>query len=305
MLYMEKEVVLITGANGMLAKEIAKTLDEKFELRFLTRKKKNDNEFEWNLKKSYINSAALANVEHIIHLAGAGIGDKKWTKKRKLEIKSSRIDTATLLLETLQKNKIKITSFISASAIGFYGTKTSDKIFSENDAKGNDFLSDVCFEWEKAATKFESQKIAKRTVILRIGVILSKEGGVLRKMLTPMNLCLAGVLGKGNQYMPWIHIKDLCSICRYMLENKSLKGVFNAVSPEHISNKEFTKMLAKTLNKPICLPNIPSFFIKTLFGERSVLLLNGSKVSAKKIIETGFKFKYIDLKTALFSLLRK
>jgi uncharacterized protein (TIGR01777 family) len=296
-----KEVILITGANGMVAKHLSNHL-ENYELKFLTRRKRKKNEYEWNVKTGYIDKNALQNVNHIIHLAGAGIADKKWNKTRKKSIYSSRVKSAELILNTLIENKIKITSFISASAIGYYGTETLKNIFVESSKKGSDFLSDVCYDWEHIAFNFKKKNISNRTVILRFGIILDKNDGALKKMKTPMKYYLGAILGKGDQYMPWIHIKDLVSMIKFVLINSELKGIYNAVSPEHITNKEFTLTLAKHMKRLILLPNIPSFIIKLMFGDSSILLLKGSRVSSEKIIKKGFKFKYNNLKYALQNL---
>lgn len=297
-----KEIILITGANGMVAKRLSEILNKDYSIKFLTRKKTNYNEYEWNAKKGYIDIRAFQNVKHIIHLAGSGIANKRWSKKRKKTIISSRVNTAKLILETLNNNNIKISSFISASAVGYYGTETTENIYTEESENGNDFLSTVCSKWEQIANKFSEDKISERTVILRIGITLSKKGGALKKMLNPVKLYVGASLGSGKQYLPWIHIDDLCSIIKYSIDNASLNGTYNAVSPEHITNKEFTKTLAKFTNKPILLPNIPDFILKMIFGEVSVLLLKGSRVSSKKIIESGYKFKYPDLIAALIGL---
>ncbi|WP_369049009.1 TIGR01777 family oxidoreductase [Tenacibaculum sp. UWU-22] len=300
-----KEVVLITGANGTVAKSVSKILQNNFEIRYLTRKSKRENEFEWDVENKFIDSNAFTNVKHIIHLAGAGIADKKWSKKRRKTILSSRVDSSKLILNTLTQQHLKINSFISASAIGYYGTQTSTTIYSEDMNKGNDFLGDVCFKWENVAKEFQKQGVCERTVILRLGIVLSKEGGALKKMMTPIKYYVGAALGSGKQYMPWIHITDLSYMIKYALENSSLKGVYNAVSPEYITNQKFTATLAKEMKKPMFFLNIPSFILYLIFGERATLLLKGSRVSSKKIIREGFKFKYNDLKSALQNLLNE
>lgn len=299
---MNKEIILITGANGMVAKKLSNLLSGTYFLRFLTRKKTNENQFEWDLKRDNIDINALKNVKHIIHLAGANIADKKWNKSRKKTILSSRINSSKLILNSLIKHKIKISSFISASAIGYYGTEITKIIYTERMEKGNDFLSDVCYKWEKEAQTFQTYNISERTVILRIGIVLSKKGGALKKMMTPIKYYMGTPLGNGNQYMPWIHIDDLCSMIKYSLENPALHGIFNAVAPEHITNKACTFTLANHMNKSIFLPNIPGFFIRLFFGERAALLLKGSRVSSKKIVEKGFKFRYNRFEIALQNL---
>lgn len=297
-----KEVVLITGANGMVAKNLPKVLQDDFQIRFLTRKKTNENEYEWDVENNEIDIDVFKNVSHIIHLAGSGIADKRWTRKRKDIILSSRIDSAKLILKTLKNHQIKITSFVSASAIGYYGTETSRTIYEENMRKGKDFLSDVCYEWENVAEQFGCENVSKRIIIFRIGIVLSKSGGALKKMMLPIKYYMGAVLGKGNQYMPWIHVDDLSYMIKYALKNRELQGIYNAVSPEHITNKEFTLTLAKKMRRPIFFPSIPSFIIKLIFGHSSILLLEGSRVSSKKIGKKGFKFKYHNLKNALQNL---
>ncbi|TWP30145.1 TIGR01777 family protein [Apibacter muscae] len=300
-----KKNVLITGANGFIAKNISKLLQENYNVRFLTRRKTNDQEYEWNIDKQEIDVRSLKDVNHIIHLAGANIGEKRWTKERKKLILSSRIDSAKLILNTLIKENISIESFISASAIGYYGTLTSNKIFAETDKHGADFLSHVCLQWENIADEFKTKNIAKRVIKIRTGVTLSEDSnGALFKIKTPIQYHLGACLGSGKQYMPWIHIKDLCSIYKYALENINLEGAYNAVSPEHTTNKDLTYSIAKHLNKRIWLPNIPSFFIQWVMGERANLLLEGNRISAHKLLESGFYFRYKELDDSLKSLLQ-
>lgn len=300
-----KETILITGGHGLIAQKLAKRLDKNYIVRVLTRKKKQENEFEWDIEKGIIDKKALIGVHHIIHLAGANVGEKRWTKKRKLEIISSRVDSAKLLLETLKKNNLKINSFISASAVGFYGTETTEKIYTEKDHKGTDFLSNVVFLWEHIADQFLKQNIAERVVKLRTGVVLSDTGGALTKMKAPINNYLGAALGSGKQYMPWIHIEDICSMYEFAIKNSKVKGVYNAASPTHTTNQELTKIMADVLKKPLLFPNIPSSIIKFIFGEAAAILLEGSRVSSNKITNEGFDFKYPELQLALENLLKK
>ena len=298
-----KQVVLITGANGMLAKQLAKKLENNYSIRFLTRTKTRSNEYLWDVNKNYIDPNALIGVQSIIHLAGASIIEKRWTKKRKQLILSSRIDSAKLILRALEKHQIKIETFISASAIGYYGAKTKAIVYSEKSQKGNDFLSDVCDQWEHAAFDFKSNGIANRIAIVRIGIILAKSGA-LNKIMKPIRFGLGSGLGTGNQYMPWIHVDDLVSIFEFILVNKRISGIFNAVSPQSVSNIALTKAIAQITNRPLLMPNIPKFIIQGLFGEMSSIFLEGSKISSQKIINTGFRFKYENINYALRSLIK-
>lgn len=299
-----KQVVLITGANGMLAKQLAQQLEEEYAVRFLTRKKTRDNEYLWDINKHYIDPKALTGVTGVIHLAGASIAEKRWTKKSKQIILSSRVDSADLILKELKKQQISIDTFISASAIGYYGSKTTDAVFNEESPKGNDFLSDVCSEWERAAATFRSDGIAKRVIIVRSGIILALNDGALTKIMKPIKYGLGSCLGTGNQFMPWVHIEDLVGIFKFILDDKKISGTFNAVSPQHVTNKELTKTIAKLMNRPLILPNIPKFLIKIIFGELAATLLEGSKISSKKISNAGYKFKHEKLSEALSNLIK-
>lgn len=300
-----KEVVLITGAGGMIAKELAKKICKDYEIRFLTRNRKQENEYEWDIKKGTVDETAFDNVSHIIHLAGANISEKRWTPERKRELISSRVDSAELLRTTLRKNRIKLKSFISASGINFYGTKTSEKIYVETDPPGNDFLSEVVVLWERAADDFKEQDLAERVVKIRTAVVLSEKDGALKKMVPPVQYYIGSPLGTGKQYMPWIHIEDICSIYEFALKNPAIEGAYNAVSPQHATNKELTKKIAKVLGKPLWMPNVPGFVLKLIFGELASAILEGSRASSQKILDTGFHFKFPDLEKALRDILKK
>ncbi|MET3037777.1 TIGR01777 family oxidoreductase [Chryseobacterium sp. NRRL B-14859] len=299
-----KEVVLITGASGMIARELAKKIEHEYSIRFLTRKKKQDNEYEWNIEKGSIDETVFENVSHIIHLAGANISEKRWTAERKKELISSRTDSAQLLLDTLKKRNIRLKSFISASGINFYGTKTEEKIYEENDPPGNDFLSEVVILWEKAADRFKEQHLAERVVKIRTAVVLSEKDGALRKMVPPIKYYIGSPLGSGKQYMPWIHIEDICSIYEFALKNSSVDGAYNAVSPQHITNGDLTKEIARVLKRPLFFPNVPGFILKLMFGELATAILEGSRASSFKIQKAGFRFAFPDLNNALRDLLK-
>jgi uncharacterized protein (TIGR01777 family) len=300
-----KEVVVITGASGAVAKVLAKKLENEYTIRFLTRTKKRENDFEWNIENKTIDEKAFENVKHIIHLAGANISEKRWSNERKKEIISSRVDSAKLILETLQKKNIKLKSFISASAVGIYGAITSEKIFKEDDEKGNDFLSEVVILWEKAADEFQEEGIAERVVKVRIAIVLSENEGALKKMSVPVKFGIGSPIGTGKQYIPWIHIDDLSSVFEFALKNENINGAYNASAPQHTDNENFTKEIAEVLHKPMFMPNIPGFVMKMIFGELSVVLLEGSRTSSEKLQSEGFQFKFPELKPALKNLLTK
>jgi len=299
-----KAVVLITGANGMLAKSLAKELDGKYTLKFLTREVKGQNEFRWDIDMSYIDPEGLRDVNHIIHLAGSSIAEKRWTLKRKQEIKTSRVDGAQLILEELKKNNQTIDTFISASAIGYYGSLTTEEIFTEESPNGDDFLGEVCREWESVAHSFKTNHVANKISILRFGIILDRDGGALKKISAPIRFGFGSGVGTGKQWVPWIHIADLCGMLSFVISNDA-EGTYNAVAPEHVTNNEFTQKVAVVLKRKIVLPNIPAFIIRVLFGEMAVVLLAGSRVSSSKITGIGYNFKYSKLNDALRNLFTK
>lgn len=289
--------ILITGGTGLVGQLLANKLSAKnYTVRILTRTPKKENEFAWDIPKNYIDEKAFLNVDYIIHLAGAGIADKRWTTKRKQEITDSRTASSRLLLNKVQEFKTPLKGFISASAIGYYGAITSDNIFTETDASANDFLGNVCQLWENSALEFE--KIAIPTTVLRLGIVLSKNGGALKKMKNPIITPIAS----GKQYLPWIHIEDATDMFMFSIEN-NIKGIYNAVAPEEQTSYSFSKLLA-TKTKKLFLPfGVPTFLLKLIFGEMSIILTTGSRVSSKKIKEAGFQFSYKKLENSLDSLI--
>lgn len=291
--------VLITGGTGLIGQRLSKLLDaNKYEVRLLSRNENSNSEFKtfvWDIEKGYIDEKAFQNLDYIIHLAGAGIADKKWSEKRKKVIIDSRVKSTELLLHYTQKLHTPLKAFISSSAVGIYGSITSEIIFTEDDNPGNDYLAKVCKLWEDAIFEFEAESI--RTVAVRTGIVLSKDGGALKKMNTPV----ITPLGDGLQYMPWIHIDDLCNLYLKAIKEEKMSGIFNGVAPEHESNKTFSKKLAKVFKKPFLPIGAPSFLLKALFGEMATILLNGSRVSADKVIEYNFEYKFPGLIEALNS----
>ena len=300
MYFYKMEKVLITGGSGLIGRRLSFLLKSRgYEVRILSRSnnpKNNYKTFVWNVSEQYINDSAFEGLNHIIHLAGAGIADKRWSEKRKKEIIASRVASTNLLYNTVKRLKTPLDSFISASATGYYGAITSETIFEEKDKPAKDFLGKVCSLWEDSIFQFNEIKI--RTVALRTGIVLSKDGGALKKMKTP----IITSLGNGKQYMPWIHIDDLCELYIKAIEDQEFKGAFNAVSSEHISNLSFSKKVSKIFNHPFLAVGTPSFILQIVFGEMSTIILNGSRISANKIKQAGFKFKFENLEKALKNL---
>lgn len=297
--------VLITGGTGLVGKQLVSILEKNnFQVALLSRGTSDTEHtrvFQWNPAKGEIDQNASEYAENIIHLAGAGIADKRWTKKRKDEILNSRAKTAELLSDWIHSLKFKPNVFISASAIGYYGAITSDKIFSEDDNPADDFLGKTCEFWEAEADRFALADI--RTVILRLGLVLDNQGGAFAKMLKPFKMGFGAVLGSGKQYMPWVHLEDVGNIFLKALEDSEFIGTYNTVAPQHINNIEFTETLSRVLGKKIFLPAVPSFALKLLMGEMSKIVLEGSRVSGEKIISSGYKFKFTDLEQALNDLI--
>lgn len=293
--------ILITGGAGLVGTSLCKQLIAlNHEVRILSRNPKSTDKiksFFWNVESQQIDESAFDGIEHIVHLAGSGIADKRWTEARKKEIIDSRINSMKLITEVIKKKNIRLKSFVGASAVGFYGMVTSEKIFSETDSATDDFLSYTCTQWENSYKEIEA--LSEKTCITRIGVVLSTNGGALKRLLPLFKLGLGSAVGSGNQYMPWIHIDDLVSVFCEALFNSNLKGTYNAVSTEPVTNKEFSKQLAKSLSKPFFVPNVPSFLLKLMFGEMANVLLKGSRISNQKLLSTGFTFKYPQLSMAL------
>ena len=297
--------ILITGGTGLVGRSLVKKLkNHHHTVRILTRSKtESENEFYWNVDEKKIDEKAFENLDCIIHLAGASISER-WTDDYKRELYSSRIDSANLLLEFCQKKHIHLKSFISASGVNYYGTFTSDQILTEKTGiVQHDFLAELCDQWENAADQFT--EIADRVVCLRTAVVLSKEGGAFPLLKKTVDLNIGSGVGTGNQWMNWIHIEDLVNMFVAAVENTEMAGKYNAVADELFRNKDFMKKLTKASDK-IFLPfNVPSFVMKSVFGEMSSIILEGTRADNKKIKSQGFEFKYSTLDEAFDNLVKK
>jgi uncharacterized protein (TIGR01777 family) len=296
--------VLITGGTGLIGKHLSRKLQENgYEVALLSRTKRNENKLNtyiWDYNKNEIDKEAINTSDFIIHLAGVNLGERRWTSKRKQLIFDSRIKSAELIYTNLDKENHKLRAFITASATGYYGAITSDNIFSETELPADDFLGQTCNKWEQVADRFS--EISIRAVKIRTGVVLAKQGGALSKMVIPIKFGIGPVMGDGNQYLPWIHIDDLCSIYFKAIEDTKMIGAFNAVAPEHITNRQFMETIPGKLVKPFWFPKIPPAIIKVILGNMSEMILNGSRISSEKIRNTGFVFKYPKLESALQQL---
>jgi uncharacterized protein (TIGR01777 family) len=300
------EKVLITGGSGFVGSHLTPVFQGMgYEVIHLSHRTPTGDEavrtFFWDVDAREIDEKALEGVSSVIHLAGAGIMDQRWTHEYKQRIEESRVGGAELLVEGMRKMEQPPKTFISASAIGYYGTTTTEHVFSEDDPPGDDFLANVTRKWEAAAD--EASDMA-RVVKLRTGLVLDKDEGPLPQIARPIKFGVGAPLGSGKQYMPWIHILDICRAYVFAFHTESMEGAYNAVAPEHVTNEEVTHSVAKVLKRPVFLPGIPGGVMKLAMGERGGIALEGSPVSSEKLQKEGFGFKYPKLMDALQAIYR-
>lgn len=294
--------VLITGASGLIGTRLTELLlQREYGVSHLSRSKKQGiKTFVWDVEKGELDPEALQDVDTVIHLAGEGVADKRWTKKRKQQILESRTRSTALLVKHLNENQ-SVKTLICASAIGYYGFNSGDAELNEESPAGNDFLAQVVKQWESQADKIKNKRLVK----IRIGIVLSHNGGAFVEMTRPIRFGFGAPLGTGTQQISWIHIDDLCKMFIYVMEHEQMKGAYNATGPYAVTNKELTQKIAHALHKPLWLPPVPAFVLKMMLGEMADIVLNGSVVSSEKIQQAGFKFKFSDLDSALKDLLQQ
>ncbi|MQP24864.1 TIGR01777 family protein [Flavobacterium sp. LMO8] len=299
--------VLITGATGLVGQELVNLLLQNgYTIHYLSTSKSklvsqnNYKGFYWNPKNAEIDTNALTDVEVIIHLAGANVA-KKWTTAYKEEIIESRVLSTQLLYKTLQKNSHQVKQIISASAVGIYPDSLTD-IYHETDLDIDVFfLGNVVKQWENEVSQFEKLEIIVSKI--RIGIVLAKNGGAIQEMAKPIKYGVGAAFGSGEQYQSWIHVQDLVAIFQFVMENR-LPGIYNGVAPYPVTNSELTKVIAKTLGKPLFLPNIPKFVMKLILGEMHQILFSSQHVSCRKLLDENFQFKFASLDKALNDLLK-
>ncbi|MFT0715956.1 TIGR01777 family oxidoreductase [Flagellimonas lutimaris] len=298
--------VLITGATGLVGQAIVKVLHQKgIPVNYLTTSKEKITStedfrgFYWNPSKDEIDLDCFDNVQAVINLAGTNIA-KRWTPDHRRKVLSSRINSLQTLKKGLeQSNNKEVECLISASAIGIYPNSISE-YYDENETKVDDgFLGEVVQKWEAEADTFEELNIDVAKI--RIGLVLSKDSGALPRMAMPIKNFVGAPLGSGEQWQSWIHIDDLAQIFVFAVEN-NLKGIYNGVAPNPVTNTKMTKELAKIMERPLWLPNVPAFLLKTFLGKMSTLVLASQRVSSKKIEEEGFSFQYVNICQALKNL---
>jgi len=280
--------ILISGSSGLVGSALRSSLEK-------------DGHEVGSLPRTYEAPIDFSDVDALVHLAGENIADGRWTAEKKRRIEDSRVIGTRQLAEQLARSTAKPSVFISASAIGFFGNRGAE-VLDENSTAGNDFLAQVCRKWEEASAPAAEAGI--RIVNIRTGIVLSTEGGALKKMLLPFKMGGGGILGTGQQYMSWISLIDEVKAIRFLLENERIHGAVNLVSPNPITNHEFTKTLGKALHRPTIVP-MPGFAARLLFGEMAdALLLGSTRVIPKKLVDAGYEFCHPDLDSALKDILR-
>ena len=304
--------ILITGGTGLVGRALVNHLLKKnYRVTILTRNMDNLKPEKgvdyalWDVKKREIDVSAIAKADAIIHLAGAGVMDKKWTAEYKKEILESRTKSSELLIDTLRKDKHNVKVIVSASAIGWYGEdKIPGHLFTEDEPYDKDFLGEVCMLWEKSTEPAEQLGI--RVCRLRTGIVLSKEGGAYPEFKASLKFGIASILGNGKQVISWIHIDDLCRAYIYALENEMMKGSYNAVAPAPVKNKLLTLTIADKVKGKFYIPvHVPQFVLQTMMGKRSIEILKSTAVSSEKIMREGFTFLYPEIKTAIAAIEEK
>jgi uncharacterized protein (TIGR01777 family) len=300
------KTVLLTGGTGFVGKHLTDVLiDNGFLVAILSRSDQKNTPsityYKWDLKKNFIDHEAILKADYIIHLAGEGIVEKRWAKKRKKDIVESRVKPIDLIFSVLKEKNKTLDAFISASGVGIYGAITSHKICDETTPPADDFLGTTCQEWEKAVDKIASLKI--RIVKIRTGIVFGKAEGFLKKIVPSFKAGFGAVLGNGKQYLPWIHIDDLCQIYLKAILDEQMQGAYNACINDTTTNSRFSKTLANLFGYTIWLPKVPAFILKLVLGEMSVAVLKGQRVSSEKIQKAGFEFQFTDLEKALVSCL--
>lgn len=304
--------ILMTGATGLVGRELGLELVRRgHTLNIISRDKKRAVKdcpfpclaFEWNFRDASFPAESLDGVDAIIHLAGEGVADKRWSREHKEKIYRSRVHSTRILVEKLKTNKNNVRHFILASATGFYGGR-GDDVLTESTGTGDGFLSEVCRDWEAAlftANPKNSNGVPIRTVAIRTGVVLSPEGGALTKMIPIFQKGMGAILGAGSQWVSWIHMRDLVGLFSFALES-NCSGVINGVAPTPVTNRQFSESLAKHLGTRLAIP-VPAFALKTLLGEMSQILLGSARVSAEEALRLGFKFHFSKVEDAFGDIL--
>lgn len=296
------ETILITGAEGMVANHFATLYHDKFHIRFYSRRPEEANEYYWDPERGGIDPDALRGVDHIIHLSGARLADHRWTPRYRDTLITSRAGATALIGRTLMNYDMKVKTFVSASAVGYYGNPVTHIPRSESSPAGNDFLAEVCKAWEEEAYLLHVENLAERVCIARFGTIFCHYAGILPKMAIGTKWGLAPILGGGSQYIPWIHINDVCRMLLFMIGNTRIHGAFNAVAPDFATYEEIVTTLAALRAGHVYRIRIPGQLIRRYFQDAADMIMKGVCVSPQKIMQKGFRFKYPDIVSAFLHL---
>lgn len=305
--------ILITGGTGLVGRALAKELLEKgFRVCVLSRNKQLKSQTQglhyawWNQDEGYMEGDLLNEISYIVNLAGAGVMDKKWTEAYRKKIVDSRVSAGNLIVDFIRSRPNQVKAVVSASAIGWYGpdTKSNQQGFAEEAPANKDFLGETCRLWEESVAPL--QGLGVRLVIFRIGIVLSKQGGALAEFLKPLRFGIAPIVGSGNQVISWIHESDLCRLISFAISREEMRGVFNAVAPHPVTNKNFMLKLGKIYRGAFFVPIwIPAFLLKVMLGKRSIEILKSATVSCSKISQAGFVFQFPSVEAAFEQLLRR
>ncbi|MCB0769715.1 MAG: TIGR01777 family oxidoreductase [Flavobacteriales bacterium] len=297
--------ILITGGSGLIGSALTGSLlASGHSVRHLGREARHTegvHTFVWDPRMGRIDPSAVEGVDHIVHLAGAGIADKRWTSTRVRELIDSRAATSRLLMSAFTANEGTLISFVSAAGINYYGARTEEHVFTESDPPGTDTIGVISKEWEEAVDEWSS---ISRVVKLRTPIVLSSKGGALLKFAAPVRWGLGAPLGSGKQWMPWVHIDDLVRMYEHALFHTRMSGAYNANATDTVQNRTFINELSKALHRPCFLPAVPGVALKLALGELATLLLEGSRASNEKLVASGYGFQHPELAGALKDLLQ-
>ncbi len=293
--------VVITGGTGLVGMHLSTLLEkEQYDVVHLSRSNKPGERFKtyrWEPESGYCDKNAFKNGDTVIHLAGANIGERRWTARRKRAIINSRTESARLIYDASVASGIRLDAFITASGKDYYGCGISEKIFGETDPPGTDFMAETCRLWEAAAEPFEAAGV--RVVKIRTALVLAAKGSAISKLMAPARAGLIIRLGTGRQYFPWIHIYDLCNVYLKAVSDSAMSGPFNASAPDHITHDRLMSVIARYKHLPIFIPHVPGWLLHLILGEMSVVLTTGSRISPARLIRSGFEFRYPDIDRAL------
>jgi len=290
--------VLITGASGLIGTALQPRLRAKGHDALLASRSepKDDSWIQWDPENGFADPSKLEGIDAVVHLAGETVSGLRWTDEKKKAIRNSRVVGTRSVVDAISELETRPRVLVAASAIGFYGDR-GDEVLTETSKSGKTFLAEVSREWEAESRRAEDSGV--RTVLLRTGIVLSKDGGALGTMLMPFKLGLGGVVGDGKQWMSWVSLDDHVDVIVFALENDNVRGAVNSVSPDPVTNEEFTKVMGEVLYRPTFIP-VPEFAVHMMFGEMGeALLLDSTRVIPKRLTDLGYKFKFPDLKKAI------